>query len=290
MLSVFSSPPSCWFLSPPPSPPPPPPRSSPSSPPPCPPSHHCCSGPALSLVGRIQSTHTHKHTHTHTHTHRAWGDALKTHSDTAGFKALHTHRAKLLDSRYAPTQPHTHKHAAGLFAAEWRPWRCVSLRYFLMEVSLGDIKLENHPSQKTKVLISIQFLFSLMHVTAFLHIYISSSHNNNPPGALCKEDVFRASWNSSNQSRTEIKTGNIYECLSSVWLLSSVCLRLRVPVSAGTACHPKQKSVSPARFLISQKGPVLLHSSQETAELADERVKEILLANLCALSTFVATS
>ena len=48
------------------------------------------------------------HTHTNTHTQRAWGDALKTHSDTAGFKALHTHTEKLLDSRYAPTQPHTH--------------------------------------------------------------------------------------------------------------------------------------------------------------------------------------
>lgn len=144
------------------------------------------------------------------------------------------------------------------------------------------------PIAKTKVWIPVQF--SLTHVKAFLHIYISSSHNNNPPGALCNEDIFRASWNSSNQSRTEIKTGNIYECLSSVWLLSSGCLRLRVPVSAETACHPKQKSVSPARFLISQKGPVLRHSSQETAELADKGVKEILLANLCALSKFVATS
>lgn len=52
MLSVFSSPPSCWFLSP--------PSSSPPPSPPCPPSFHCCSGPALSLVPRIQATHTHK--------------------------------------------------------------------------------------------------------------------------------------------------------------------------------------------------------------------------------------
>lgn len=81
MLSVFSSPPSCWFLSP--------PSSSPPPSPPCPPSFHCCSGPALSLVPRIQATHTHKqfwvtlweytstqlgsklsaNTHTHTTTH-----------------------------------------------------------------------------------------------------------------------------------------------------------------------------------------------------------------------------
>lgn len=93
------------------------------------------------------------------------------------------------------------------------------------------------PIAKTKVWIPVQF--SLTHVKAFLHIYISSSHNNNPPGALCNEDIFRASWNSSNQSRTEIKTGNIYECLSSVWLLSSGCLRLRVPVSAKTALSSK---------------------------------------------------
>lgn len=59
MLPSFSSsPPSCWFLSP----------LCPPSPPPCPPSHRGCSGPALSLVGRIQATHAHVHARAHTPT------------------------------------------------------------------------------------------------------------------------------------------------------------------------------------------------------------------------------
>lgn len=77
MLSVFSSPPCSPFPSPLSSPPPPSP--------PCPPSHHCCSGPALSLVGRIQATHAHIDKHT------ALGNTLTIYSDAAGFKARHTH-------------------------------------------------------------------------------------------------------------------------------------------------------------------------------------------------------
>lgn len=105
MLSVFSSPPSCWFLSP--------PSSSPPPSPPCPPSFHCCSGPALSLVPRIQATHT--------HTQAVLGNSLRIHFDTAGFEAqrkhTHTHHythtsistntAEHIHSPYTPpAQPH----------------------------------------------------------------------------------------------------------------------------------------------------------------------------------------
>lgn len=92
MLSVFSSPPSCWFLSP--------PSSSPPPSPPCPPSFHCCSGPALSLVPRIQATHTHKQFWVTLWEYTSTQLGSKLSANTHTHTPLHTH-----------THKHTHKHS-----------------------------------------------------------------------------------------------------------------------------------------------------------------------------------
>lgn len=55
----------------------------------------------------VQSLYTHTHLHPHKHKH-----------SRAPRQSLHPHAAT-----------HTHKHAAGLSAAGWGLWRCVSPRY-----------------------------------------------------------------------------------------------------------------------------------------------------------------